>query len=554
MASDAHADAIKSADEIFKEFREHSVTEFFKKNSQMLGYAGKVRSLTTVVHEYVTNSLDACEEAGILPDIRVEIKQLDENKYTVSVSDNGPGIPKAHIGKVLGSVLKGTKFHRNMQQRGQQGIGGSGCTLFAQITTGKPVHAKSNTGKEAYECDVSVDIKDNKPIVSNFTALPVAQFATTGLTVIGTFGDVKYENSDHGVYEYLKRTALSNPHAHITLIDPEGNTTDFPRSVSSMPKRPRAIKPHPLGLNVSDLMDFAKTSPSRKISSFLLDTFSRVTYDKINELKAIAGDVNFDKAPGELTWEEAEKLVHAFRQVKWLAPDMDALSTIGEQQIGIAIKNILNPEFMSVVERRPKVFRGGIPFVVEAGIAYGGGSGSKTANGTTSGSILRFANKVPLLFDSGSCAITEAVKGVDWKRYGIKNFDEEPVSVLVNVSSVYVPYSGVGKQAIAQEEEIIEEIRLAVMEAARKLQLHLSSERNRSAQESRYKTIMRYVAQLSSDLSEITGKDRNDVEKSLVALIQNKYSDIFGADKDKADAEVEAGAEPEENSAAKQNN
>ncbi|MGC8629115.1 MAG: DNA topoisomerase VI subunit B [Candidatus Micrarchaeia archaeon] len=537
---------VKNADEIFKEFREHSITEFFKKNSQMLGYAGKVRSLTTVVHEYVTNSLDACEEAGILPEIKVEIKQEDEEKYVVSVEDNGPGVPKTHIGKVLGSVLKGTKFHRNMQQRGQQGIGGSGCTLFAQITTGKPVHARSNTGREAYECDISIDIKENKPIVSNLVSLPVSSFETTGLKVIGTFGDVKYENSDHGVLEYLKRTALSNPHAHILLIDPDGKAIDFPRSVNTMPKRPKAVKPHPLGLNVSDLIDYAKESPSRRISSFLLDTFSRVTYDKINELKSIA-DVDFDKQPKEMTWEEAEKLISAFKKVKWLAPDLDALSTIGEEQIKIAMKNILNPEFMSVVERRPKVFRGGIPFVVEAGIAYGGSAGTKTQNGV-SGNILRFANKVPLLFDGGSCAITEAVNSIDWKRYGIKNFDEEPISVFVNVSSVYIPYSGVGKQAIAQEDEIIDEIKLAVMDAARKLQLHLSVERNKNLQESKYKTIMRYVAQLSNDLADITGKSKEDIHKSLVKLIEGKYKSLFGEEDSMVKENAGASAsEPENN-------
>ncbi|MEM3858984.1 MAG: DNA topoisomerase VI subunit B [Candidatus Micrarchaeaceae archaeon] len=533
----ANEQGIKSADEIFKEFREHSITEFFKKNSQMLGYAGKVRSLTTVVHEYVTNSLDACEEAGILPEIKVTIKQVAEEKYQVVVEDNGPGVPKTHIGKVLGSVLKGTKFHRNIQQRGQQGIGGSGCTLFAQITTGKPVHARSNTGKEAYECDVSIDIKENKPVIANMTNLQVSQFATTGLSVTGMFGSVKYENSDHGVYEYLKRTALSNPHAHIILIDPN-NTTDFPRSVEQMPKRPVAIKPHPLGLDVNDIMDYAKSSTSRKISSFLLETFSRVTYDRINELKGIAKGVDFDKEPKQLTWEDAEELIRAFKQIKWLAPETDALSTIGEKQIAIAIKSVLNPEFQSVVERKPEVFRGGIPFVVEVGIAYGGAAGAKNSEGITSGSILRFANKVPLLFDAGSCAISEAVRSIDWKRYGIRNFDEEPISVLVNVSSVYVPYAGVGKQAIAQEEEIIEEIKLAVMDAARKLQMHLSNKRNLSMQESRYKTIMRYVAQLSSDLADITGLDEKEIEKSLKSLIESKYKSLFEGRKENSEQEA----------------
>ena len=99
----------RKAEEIFKEFKEHSIAEFFKKNRQMLGYSGKVRSLVTVVHEYVTNNLDACEEANILPDISVMVKQIGEDKYSIAVSDNGPGIPKIYIGKALAVILAGTK-------------------------------------------------------------------------------------------------------------------------------------------------------------------------------------------------------------------------------------------------------------------------------------------------------------------------------------------------------------------------------------------------------------------------------------------------------------
>ena len=485
-----------TADEIFKEFKEHSITEFFRKNSQMLGYSGKVRSLTTIVHEYLTNSFDAVEEANILPDITVAIKELGENKYSVYVKDNGPGIPKAHIGRALASVLKGTKFHRYMQQRGQQGIGAGGCTMYALITTGKGIHVRSSTCKEAYECDLTIDIKSNKPITTNVREI-TPDFK--GLEVLGEFGDVKYENSDHGVYEYIRRTALSNPHASIRLIEPDGKEAIFPRSVDTMPKKAKQIRPHPLGITTSDLLDFARASESRKVSSFLTEAFARVTHDKVKELAEMVKDVDFDKNPRELTWPEAEKLVGAFRLVKWIGPDLDSLSTIGEEQICKAIQNIIGPKFMSVVERKPKVFKGGIPFVVEVGIAYGGKAGK--ANGAqVSGNILRFANKVPLLFDTGSCAITEAVSSVDWKRYSIAKFDEEPVSVLVSVSSVYIPYSGVGKQAVAQDEDIIEEIKLAVMDAGRKLERYLSGERHRHAQESSYNMIMRYVGQLSGDL------------------------------------------------------
>ena len=518
---------IRSADEIFKEFKEHSVSEFFRKNSQMLGYAGKVRSLTTIVHEYVTNSLDACEEAGILPEIKVKLEQIAENKYRVTVSDNGPGVPKTHMGKALGSVLKGTKFHRNMQQRGQQGIGASGCTLFAQITTGKPIHVRSSTGRESYECDISIDIKSNKPVVSNMKDISL-EFR--GLEVYGEFADVKYENSEHGVFEYIKRTALANPHASISLLDPTGKEYTFLRSVNTLPKKPKVIKPHPLGLEPGDLVEFAHRSESRRISSFLIDTFSRVSDTKINELKQL---VSFDlsKNPKELTWQEAEELIKAFKSMKWVAPEFDSVSPIGEKYLELAMKNIINPEFISVVERKPKVFRGGIPFVVEAAIAYGGGAGRKNGEGEEAGgNIIRFANKVPLLFDSSTCAITYAVRSIDWKRYGIKDFEQEPVSVLVNVSSVFVPYSGVGKQAIAQEDTIIDEIKLAVMDAARNIQHYISNVRSRSLAESKYKTIMRYITQLSGDLSELTGNKQEILEEKLKKLVDTKYKKLFETD------------------------
>ncbi len=517
----------KDADAIFKNFKEHSIAEFFKKNRQMLGYAGKVRSLTTIIHEYVTNSLDACEEAGILPDISVEIKEVGEEKYQITVSDNGPGIPKVMAGKALATILAGTKFNRHMQQRGQQGIGAASCTLYALITTNKPIHIKSGTGKEAYECDIGVDVKSNKPIVTNMVSLEKG--SVIGVSINGEFGEIKYENSDHGVYEYLKRTALSNPHISIKLKEPTGNEVSFPRHTQVLPKRPKQIKPHPLGLTTNDLVDFAQYSASNKLSSFLVDTFSRVTYNKIDELKTIAPKINFNSDPKKISWSDAEELIRSFKKIKWIAPEMDALSIIGEEQLKVAVKNILDPEFSQIIERKPKVFRGGVPFVVEAGIAFGGGAG-KQGKEVVGGNILRFANKVPLLFDSTNCAITEAVRNVQWKRYGINNFDEEPISVIVNVSSVYVPYSGVGKQAVSQEEEIIEEIKLAVQDAARSLQKYVSHIRNRNMQESKYKTIMRYINQLSSDLSELTGAKKDKIESSLNAIIKNKYKSVFNDD------------------------
>jgi DNA topoisomerase-6 subunit B len=512
----------RKAEEIFKEFKEHSIAEFFKKNRQMLGYSGKVRSLVTVVHEYVTNSIDACEEAGILPNIEVRIKQMGEERYSILVADNGPGIPKTFIGKALAVILAGTKFHRYTQARGQQGIGAAGCTLFSQVTTGKQISVKSSTGSgKAYSCSVSIDTMKNKPIVDNMKDLS-ENFR--GLEVEGEFADVKYENSDHGVYEYLKRTALSNPHVEIKFTDPEGKESTFVRAVDVMPERPKPTKPHPLGLAVNDILELAHSTENRKLGSFLVENLSRVTPNKIEELKEFAKGIDFDMDPRKLTWPETEELIKAFNSVKWIAPDGTQIKPIGEEQIRVALKNILDPEFMSVVQRKPAVFKGGVPFIVEAAVAFGGTAGKKTDEGY-SGTILRFANRVPLLFDNGSCAITVGVRDIQWKRYNI-DLDTQPVSVLVNVSSVHIPYSGVGKESIAQEDEIIDEIKLAVMEAARGVQRYVSGKERLHNEENRYKTIMRYTKQLAQDLSEITGKDKKKLEKEIEELVAKHYPKV----------------------------
>ena len=506
-------------DNIFRQFKEHSVAEFFKKNQQMLGFSGKVRSLTTVVHEFVTNSIDACEEAGILPDITVNLEELGEEHYRLTVQDNGPGIPKTHVGKALGQMLAGTKFHRYIQQRGQQGIGASGCCMFSYLTTGKPTKAVSCYKDTRCELEVLIDFKTNKPLLNILKEEPTQEH---GLTVISEYKGVSHEQSNKGIFEYLRRTALANPHATITFMDPKNGKMTLPRSTEIIPPKPFEIKPHPLGISAHDLLETAHhySSDYRKLSALLQNAFSRVSSGKVAELREVVPDVNFDKNPSELTWEEAEKVVKGFQQVKWIAPATDSLVPIGREQIENSFRNIFSPELVVVTERSPKVYKGGIPFIVEAGIAYGGG----IASAGKQGEIMRFANKVPLLFDTSGCAITETVKAIDWKRYDLKKFDEEPIAVLVNLASVHIPYTGAGKQAVAAEEEVENEIRFAVMEAARNIQRYLSGKRRAHEIATKRKLVERYVEQLSSDLADLSDGKKETIQKRLKAIIEEKYS------------------------------
>ncbi|MCI0504210.1 DNA topoisomerase VI subunit B [Candidatus Micrarchaeota archaeon] len=520
-------------DDVFKQFKEHSIAEFFKKNRQMLGFTGKVRSMTIIVHEIVTNSLDACEEAGVLPDIFVQVDELDKEKehYRLTIKDNGPGIPRSHLGKALGQMLAGTKFHRYLQQRGQQGIGAAACTMFSYLTTGQPTKAVSVYKGKKLTASIGIDFKQNKPVVEVIEEVDASE-GESGLTFISEFKDVRYERSNYGVYEYLRRTALANPHCAITLIEPEGRSTAFPRSVIVNPSKPTEIKPHPLGIGTHDLLEFARQNrEKRRLSSFLQETFSRVSAGKIDELRALLPNVDLNKNPQDLSWEEAEALVKAFSQVKWIAPATDSLVPIGKDQVEVSFRNIFNPEVLVVTERSPKVYRGGIPFMVEVGIAYGGG----VAEAGKKGEVMRFANRVPLLFDSGGCAITETIKTMDWKRYDVKDFEEEPIAVLVNLISVHVPYTSAGKQAVSPEEDVMDEIKFAIMEASRGVQKYLSGKRKAHEIATKKKVVSRYIQQLSGDLSSLTGEKKADIEKALTKIVEEKYA--------REDMEVEETAE-----------
>ena len=511
----------EKASTIFKEFREHSVAEFFKRNRQMLGYSGKIRSLTTIVHEYITNGLDACEEAGILPEIRIEIEQLGPEYYKVTATDNGPGIPKKHVGKVFGKMLAGTKFHRFIQQRGQQGIGAAGCTMYAQITTGKPVRVTTSTGNGMiYECSIMIDVKKNEPVITDEKEYPGTM---RGTKVSGEFRGVKYVNNEYGPYEYIRRTAVANPHAKVVFKDPDEHEHVWERAVNVLPKIPKPSKPHPYGITAHDLIDYASRTKARNIRSFLVQTFDRMSTAKTKELEKLTG-IDFNRRPNSISWEEAAAVVEAIKKVKFLAPSTKNLYPIGEKQIERAILNVLEPEFHEVITRPPSVYRGGVPFIVEAGIAYGGKAG-RSISGSKKMELMRFANRAPLLFDAGACVITKVVNEIDWKRYGIKDVENIPLTVVVNLTSTYVPYTSAGKQAISDEEEVHKEIKLALQDIARRISISISRKAKAHEKQQRKLTLVKYIPEIAMAIEKLTGKPKQDIEKKLMVIVERKYAE-----------------------------
>jgi DNA topoisomerase VI subunit B len=526
------------ANVLFSEFKEHSVADFFKKNRQMLGLYGKQRTLTTIIHELVTNSLDACEEAGILPDIEVSISEIGEEYYEISVVDNGPGIPENKIGSALGKLLAGTKFHRLVQTRGQQGIGVSGIILFSQITTGKPTKVISGTSKEkTVSLEMSIDSKTNSPKITNKSYLD-KKFRGTGIKA--KFKEIQYKKGQGSVDEYLRRTAISNPHATIIFQDPFQETIKYERIIKTLPKIPKQVKPHPRGVTVDEMLSLARYTSARKISSYLMLTFDRFGQSAVDSIsKLIHFDINKD--PRKLTWEEAEEIVSAIKKTKFIAPNTNNLVPIGESFVEKSLRSIVEPEFCFVYTRKPAVYRGGYAFQVEVAIAFGGNAGRlvnisspKAKNRKDSlekeddsrevrvSEIIRYANKSPLLFDAGGCAITKTVQTVDWKRYGIQNFESAPVTVFVNLISVHIPYTSAGKSAIADEEEILSEIKLALMDVSRRLGRYIIDKKKEAEKIEKRKVFAKYAPEVVQALSRITGANASSLQKNLDKMVLEK--------------------------------
>lgn len=506
------------ADALFKEFKTQSVSEFFRKNAAMLGYTGKIRSLTTLIHEGVTNSLDACEEARILPEIVIELSELGEEHFRVSVEDNASGIPLKFIPEVFGRMLAGSKAHRNIQSRGQQGIGISGAVMYSQVTTGKPTTVITSTG-DGYViiAKVQIDVEKNIGKIIDKKRLPNLR-GWRGTKLIFEAKRVMYNKSKYSPYNYLRMTSISNPHARITFIEPDGNMVLFERSVETIPKPPKVVKPHPYGVEPDDLLMLSRYTDKKRLSLFFLKDFVRISQKRLKDVERISG-VSMKGKPQNLAWNEAERIVRAFREVKFMAPPTEGLIPIGSDEILKGLETTLNPEFSYAVTRPPITYKGGIPFIVEVGIAYGGKAGN---NGTE---VIRYANRAPLIFDQGGCAITEAVSNIEWRRYGVKNGEQIPLTVFINLTSTHIPYTSAGKQAVANIEEIFQEMRFGIMEASRHLKRFLAGKRRQYERQKKMDTLKRYIPETSEALSKLISGDEKIIEDLFYSIVSKKFGD-----------------------------
>jgi DNA topoisomerase-6 subunit B len=505
-----------TADDLARQQREISVSEFFTKNRHLLGFDNPTKALLTTVKEAVDNSLDACEEAGILPDVLVEIKALEEeDRFRVTVRDNGPGIVPKQVPQIFGQLLYGSKFHRLKMSRGQQGIGISAAGMYGLLTTGRPMKVISRPGEghRAKYYELQIDTKRNQPVVhkEEFVEWRPGSGTEVSIELVA-----KYIRGRRSVEEYLESTAIANPHVRIEYSGPDGEKAVYPRASKELPPEPREIKPHPHGVELGLLIKMLQETSSHTLAGFLRAEFCRVS-DKVARELCAAAKLYERSRPKRIARDEIDKLYKAIAAAKLMNPPTDCLAPIGEDGLVAGLQKQIKADFYTAVTRRPAVYRGN-PFLVECGLAYGGELPEEEL-----ARVIRFANRVPLLYQQGSCAITEAVMDTDWRNYRLSQsrgaLPTGPLVMTVHFASVWVPFTSESKEAVAHYPEVIHEIKLALQECGRRLSLFIGRRRRAAEAERKITHINRYVPHIAIGLREMLGLSQRQ-EQSVVSKLK----------------------------------
>jgi len=508
--------------------RDISVSEFFAKNRHLLGFDNPRKALLTAIKEAVDNALDACEEAHILPTVSVTIEAFNgsENKFRVTVKDNGPGIVAKQVPNIFARLLYGSKFHTLKMSRGQQGIGISAAGMYGLLTTGEPVQiiTRTNPKKPAMHYHVQIDTTRNRPDVildqeCEFD-LPTGTSVTIAL-------EGRYQKGKQSVDEYLAQTAMANPHATIIYCTPDSNTVEYPRQTEELPFIPMEIKPHPYGVELGVLFKMARQSSAKKLRDFLRRDFSRVSERLAGEICKKA-KLSVNLKPEKITLKETEKLYDSINSTKLLAPPTDCIGPIGEEKLIEGLKRVVEADFYSSCTRKPAVYRGN-PFIVEAALAFGCKNGS--GNGDDKEPLMRlvrFANRVPLLYQQSACATYKAVLETNWRNYGLSQskgaLPAGPLLMMVHIASVWVPFTSESKEAVAHYPEIIKEIKLAIQECGRKLGIHVRRQkriREEMVKRSYIETYLPHIGQALRDILSLQDKQVETLVEKLKLTLEH---------------------------------
>ncbi|HDH43908.1 MAG TPA: DNA topoisomerase VI subunit B [Thermococcus sp.] len=506
------------------ELKEVSVARFFYENRDLAGFSSPTRAVFTAVREFIENALDATESMGILPEIKVQIREItlpgNIQAYELTVEDNGCGVPEEQVPMAFGKILVSSKY-KLQQMRGVFGLGGKMAILYSQITTHQPAKVWTSTGGKYFSYfEILIDINKNEPIVLKRKKLPNPKRKSGTKISIAIVGN--YRRAARKIYEYIKRTAMVAPYAEITYITPTNEVFHFKRATTKMPKPPTETLPHPHGVDLELLTRVIEITKTRNMVGFLTTHFHRIGEKTAKRFLEFCG-INPRRNPKKLTRDELVRLMNKMHEFRFLPPKADCLSPIGEEIFRAGIEKELEPEFIAVHQRKPSAY-GGHPFIVEVAVAYGGKIPARDKI-----TVYRFANRIPLIYDEGGDAIVSLVRSFNWRRYRVS--ESAPLVVFVHLCSTKIPYKTVGKEIIAERPEIQREVLNGLHNVARELRLFLSRKARRQRERQRLEVYKKYLTKISRFSAEVIKRKPPDITIILKKLI--KYSEVSESEEKK---------------------
>lgn len=514
-----------------------STAEYFSKNLQQVGFSSHIKAVLTVLKESVDNAIDACEEAGILPEVYVSVEKVGEgslknsDQIKIIVIDNGPGIDPDDVPKVFGEYLASSKFGRGRCSRGQQGIGISAAVTWAQLTNamGVRVITKQKSMKKAMTCIAEVDIKSNKGVLKDKSNIDWAREHGTSVEFL-IDGRIQ-TNGEIGILTYLTGTALVNPHLTLKYKLGDAAVQTMDRVTNVMPEIPEAADPHPHTMKLGEFISHSHYFGNIRTSAWLKKGFSRINEGVITALGKQGCTKILNKNVTDLDEVEIKELFKQVQDVKLMAPLTKSVMSIGEEAFSKSINRLGSIDFFAVLSRRPAVcdFK---PVLVEVAMAR-----LKGLNDNESPvQVLRFANRVPLQFDKSSCAIVKAIESVYWKSYGLAqpkgSLPLGPYIVAVSVVSPFIKFKNASKETIDASDELVEEIRKALIQAGQRLSKHIKHEAKAGELEEKMRHIELFCPVLIEGLCSITKANASRKKAATAGLAKLLGRDALSTQKE----------------------
>jgi len=495
-----------------EEYLALSPSEFFLRFKETAGLDNPKKVVYVSCRELLENAIDATEVIGVLPEISINISPFDKQNgwYEIRVKDNGVGVRGDLIPDVFGRLMLSSKYQLR-QARGLYGLGGKLCLLFGSSETGQPFKVVSSVGDgKIHGYSMRIDVVKNQPIVVNHV---IKESKWRG-TIVSVVTKGNFKRAFPLIRKYLHGFSLINPYVNLKFVF-EDTILQFKHVSIAIPKPPKKIKPHPKSVTRFELTKMMEEHKNISVSDFLPSYFHRVgkkkTDDFLKFAKIKTDEKVFDILHNEVSMNKFYSALHDFNS--WIEPNVNCLSILGEQLFLNSVYSRVSPRFASYAVRVGSY--SGLPFVVEIVSAFGGKI--KTPKSGVF-HVHRFANRMPLLTDVKDAINRTVIDGTNFAYFKITK--EMPIEFFVHLASIRIPYKSQGKESIADVEEIIKALHLAVIESLKKLSKKVKHREKTLFELKKSKIIAKYLTKTNQFVSDSLKLPKHDLEKLYPKLFK----------------------------------